>query len=269
MVRKRVCVLVGFAALAATVALVPTTASGQPDVHYFKLRIVSSGSVATDYGEDRLKPGVTTASGVDGKESLSWSWEIQSVGKSVGSGPLVSTAGIVRAREDHSQSLINYFIGMGDLFESSLCTPVKNETLSTDDNRGREPTPRPDWIRQRDPVRVSGGALRVGTGLIQFAGCLHSFSEHGLDFIDGASGDDARVPRGAFNPRFDRSFNDTYASSVNLGREHETSDPNSAHTFVGNSQLKVKIKAVGEEQYRKRGRGYHDTPRGHSASFGS
>ncbi len=269
MVRKRVCVLVGFAALAATVALVPTTASGQPDVHYFKLRIVSSGSVATDYGEDRFRPGVITASGVDGKDSLSWSWEIQTVAKSVGSGPLVSTAGIVRSRQDRSSSLVNYFIGMGDLFESSLCNSPSTGTLATDDNRGSQPTRRPDWIKQTEPVKVSGGALRVGTGLIQFAGCIHGFDEHGLDFSDGASGDDARVPRGAFNPRFDRSFNEAYASSANLGREHSTSDPHQLHTYVGSSRLTVKIKAVGEEEYRKRGRRYHDTPRGHSATFGS
>lgn len=268
--RKCVRLLWSLAALAIVAALAPAVGSGDIDKHFFKVKLVSSGSVTTDYGNDRHQAGGTYI-GVDGQESDSWSWEVLAVAKSVGSGPLVSTAGIFRSREDLSSNLVDYTIDMdGSILETTICPAVSHQTLTTDDKRGQA-TRHADWVGQPAPVTVAGGALKGGPGpsFTGFAGCIHRFDEHGLGFLGGASGDDAPVPRGTFNPRSDRSFTHTFPTIVNEGRDHDLSNLNQLHTSAGSGRLKVKIKAIDKEQYLKRGRGYHDTPRGRTAEIGS
>jgi len=257
--------------LVAISAPASTSAAAEPDVHFFKLKIVSSGSVTVDYGDDRHQSG-TTAAGVDGKASVSRRWEIRAVAKSVGSGPLLSTAAITRARDDFRANLVDYSILMGQISESPICTDSVHAV--TDDERGfalGAGVPEfvlGEFVKEPTRIRIGGGGSLTVEQIPLGGQCsLHHFDDHGLLFLYGASGDDARIPRGAFNPRFDHSYSKTFRSAVNEGQDHDLSDPNQLHTFAGSTKLKIKIKAVDEDRYLKRGRRYHNTPSGTNSYF--
>jgi hypothetical protein len=70
------------------------------------------------------------------------------------------------------------------------------------------------------------------------------------------------VPRGAFNPRFDRSYSETYTDAASVDRSHSSSDPNSAHTFAGNSRVELQIKAISERRFDRLVNKYQHVPVG-------
>ena len=92
-------------------------------------------------------------------------------------------------------------------------------------------------------------------------GCIHGTEgDAALKFVEGAGYDDAPVPRGAFNPRSDRSFERTYRSGpFSLDRSHY-GDPNAAHTFNAQSRLEVKVEAISERRFDKLVRKYQNIP---------
>ncbi len=251
-------------------ALGSSSAARGGDVHYFKARVVGTGSAAADYGEDRKQPGLTTAAGVDGQESTQWRWEVRAAAKSVGSGPLVTRATAGRERAVLQASTISYSIQMGVLSEDPLCNAdlqgvsPGTTTFVTNDGRGRKASKfgRGEYIQGSD-LRISGGQLTASSPSNQFSHtCLHGAPYgHGLHFFDSTS-NDARVRRGAFNPRSDRSYSHTYSPPpVNLDRSH-SGDPNGAHTFQAQSQLVLQIKAISEHKFDKLVHKYQHAPVG-------
>ena len=74
--------------LAALVVAAPSSGA-QPKVLYYEVDFAGSGSYVVDYSKDRLRKGLTSAIGVDGQESHTWSWEIRSLAKRIGQKPAV------------------------------------------------------------------------------------------------------------------------------------------------------------------------------------
>ena len=64
---------------------------------------------------------------------------------------------------------------------------------------------------------------------------------HGMTLYDGASPAATRVPRGAFNPRRDRSFERTWTQQIALDRGHEPGPP---HTFSATGGLTIRLKRI-------------------------
>lgn len=234
------------------------------DEHYFAASVVGTGSTTADFGEERKLPASGAAgSGVDGKESLSWRWEVRAVAKSVGAGPLITRAAVRRARAVLKASVVSWGRQMFVVTATPLCADRQGtSTFVSNDGRGR--TARKSGNGEYVPARyfgVSGGGL--GVDAPRFAAptsCFH-YSPHDLAFVDGTSSDEARVPRGAFNPRFDRSYRKTFTDSASEGPAHG-GDPNSAHTFVGNSKVKLQIKAISARHFRKLVKKYQHVPVG-------
>lgn len=264
LMNRRCATLTGVIAALAAVAS-PATAGPNDDVHYFQVSVVGSGSATADYGEDGKNPNLIVGSGVDGKESVRWRWEVLAVAKSVGNGPLVARAETARERAVLSASVVSWGVQMGKYGETRLCEERQGKTTFVSSNgRGTNPTrfSNGEYMRRPTSVAARGGGFVVeGPGFASNFTCFHGVSGHGLQFIDEARGLQAPAPRGAFNPRFDRSYQETYRDSTQFGLDH-SGDPNSAHTFEGESELKVEIKAVSERRYRRLGNKYHGRPPG-------
>lgn len=236
------------------------------DAHHFMMRVIGSGSASADFGEDRKQPGVITASGVDGKESASWRWEVRAVARSVGSGPLVTRAHVERARGVLTASVLSYGIQMGKLGEDPLCEDRQGTTtFLSNDGRGRTARKSGSGEFVHDGFAgIREGGLIVASPELSPLSCFHGSPEfgHGLQFVNGTGRDETRVPRGAFNPRFDRSYSETYTDSASEDRSHSSSDPNSAHTFAGNSKVELQIKAISERRFNRLVKKYQHVPVG-------
>jgi hypothetical protein len=239
-------------------------ASTGADRHFVEARVVGSGSAVADYGEDRKQPGLTTASGVDGRESIEWRWEVRAVAVSTGAGPLVTRAKSGRLRGVLTTSLVSYAIQMGKVGEEPLCDFYQGTTtFLSNDGAGRiaRRSGSGELVHNAD-FRLRGGQLNVSPprGLTRHS-CFHGpTGDRGLDFVEGVGAGDAPVPRGAFNPRSDRSYERIYRSGpVDLGRSHG-SDLNSAHTFTGQSRLAVKLHAISERRFNKLVKRYQHLP---------
>ena len=275
--RRPSALLAGTAGLAFLVfiasAMGGTASTPGGDVHYFEARAVSTGSTTAELGEDRKRPGriIAPPSGVDGQESLEWRWEVRAVASSTGAGPLVTRARTGRARNVLTVSIVSYGIQMGILGEERLCEQDAGTTTYLS-NDGEGAAPRKSGLGDFVPsagFSLYGGELGASPprGLAPHA-CVHSATgDGGLKFVEGAGGDAAPVPRGAFNPRADRSFERTYRSSVNLDRSHY-GDPNAAHTFTGQAQLSrwrsMRSRSVASTSSSGSTRTFRSPPRGSS-----
>lgn len=266
-------------ALAGLSLWAATSASAAPnsDVHRFEARVVAAGTAFVDFGREGQDPTITTGSGVDGAVSMGWRWETRAVAVSVGNGPLVGTAEIVRERAFLDASVVSWGVQMGKYEDYSLCDTLHGRTTFVSDNfkgaragkfsRGEfvrplnSSTPPPKF---RDPeFRIGNGSLRVsGFGYTNSYICFHGPYGHGLSFFQQVRGGQAPVARGEFNPRSDRSYQRTFTDRASVGRDHSSSDPNSAHTFEGQSRLTIKIRAISERRYRRLGRKYNRTAGG-------
>ncbi len=243
------------------------SAAAEPggDAHYFTVRAAGTGSTTADFGEERKLPALGAAgSGVDGKESLSWRWEVQAVAKSVGAGPLITRTHVERARAVLSVSVVSWGRQMFVVTESPLCADRQGTTTLVS-NDGRGLTARRsgfgEYIHGQGYLRVANGGLDVsGPRFVTPTACFHG-SPHDLGLVWGTSSDEARVPRGAFNPRFDRAYRRTYTDSASEDRSHG-GDPNSAHTFAGNSKVELQIEAISARRFNRLVKKYQQIPVG-------
>jgi hypothetical protein len=250
MVATAAALLVLIAMLAGPFASAAPPTPGQ-DRHFFEVRVVGSGSTAADYGEERKTAAIST-SGVDGEESLQWRWELRAVAYSIGSGPLKTRATMSRGRTEGTYSIISWSKGQVQLGEERLCTEfvAGTETSLTSDGRRLSPRRggRGDFVGH-GRFELYGGELRIDA-VLEPRACFHGL-EGGLKFSDGTTSGDASVPRGEFNPRSDQSYRHVFESGpVSLDRSHG-GDPNSAHTFTGQSRLEVEISDISERRFDK------------------
>jgi hypothetical protein len=267
--RRCAALTVAIAVFAAVAA--PAAAGPNEDVHYFQVSVVGSGSATADFGEEGKDPNLIVGSGVDGKESVRWRWEVLAVAKSVGNGPLVARAETARERAVLSVSVVSWGVQMGKYGETRLCEDQQGKTTFVSSNgQGTNPTrfSNGEYMRRSTSIATRGGAFVVeGPGFASNFTCFHGVFGHGLQFVEEARGAQAPVPPGAFNPRFDRFYEETYRDSAQVGLEHSSGDPNSAHTFEGESELEVEIEAVSERRYRRLGNKYHGSPPGEALVY--
>lgn len=250
--------------LAATVAIIAAISPGSAlgaqgrgeDTHYFLMSATSSGKYAVDYGNDRNQPGLTTAAGVDGTETGSWSLKIRAVGRSVGGDPLRTAAAQVKGSISRTAELYSYTVQMGELDEDPLCEgedavpPVKY-------SHPRKPKPGsgPEWIPSRETQISFGGrgfALDYPTGLSpQLDYCFHAFpiGNDGEPMLHThINQDELPVPRGAFNPRSDRSFSGSWSDDpVDRPR-----DQHGDHSEKASTSLQIRVRAVSEKKATKK-----------------
>ena len=186
--------------------------------------------------------------------------------KSVGAGPLITRARVARGRTVLTVSVVSYSILMGVLKADPVCADLAGRTtFLSNDGRGR--TARKSGSGEyldRGFFRVSSGGLDVDAPpFLAARSCLHGSpdSSHDLQFVWGTRSDQARVPRGAFNPRFDRTYRETYVDAASKDRSHG-GDPNSAHTFVGNSKVELQIQAISARRFNRLVKKYQRVPVG-------
>jgi hypothetical protein len=184
---------------------------------------VASGSYSVDYGQDRPSP----SSGVDGRGTGRWSWRM----KGLASGYDIDTSIAAFRMEVAEQSdIVLYTLQQNQIRETPYCRPPAGSTVG--------------WVRDPSvglflsPRR--GFQLEHGFGDL-LAGC-HA-GAHGMGLFDGASPADTPIPRGAFRPRRDRRFEDTWTQEISLDRTHE-SDPSSAHTFQAQGTITVSVRRL-------------------------
>jgi hypothetical protein len=249
------------AAGAAAGSIATANAAGAPrgpgqDAHYFLLTATSRGEYKVDYGRD-LQPGLTTAAGVDGTTTGSWSWQIRAVGRSVGNGPLRSAAAEFKGSATFTSNLFSYTVQMGEQDIDPLCEGKAPGRIFTRQSPSRSGSTRPQWISRRRSstsidYRSGGFEITYPYALSPTAyHCFHGVPE-GLTLHTTTDPADTPVPRGAFNPRSDRSFSKSWSNPlVNRSRE-EHGD----HSESGSIRLSVTVKSVSEAKARRMGDSY-------------
>ena len=204
-------------------------AAPRPREPLWRVTAVASGGYSVDYGQDRPSP----SSGVDGRGTGTWSWRMTALA----AGDEIDTS-IAAFRMDVTEQsdIVLYTFQQNQVQETPYCRP---------------PAARPvAWVRDPSvglflsPRR--GFQLDHGFGG-RLAGC--HVGAHGMGLYDGVLPADTPVPRGAFRPRRDRSFKDTWTQEISLDRTHE-SDPSSAHTFQSEGTITISVRRLSPESAR-------------------
>jgi hypothetical protein len=235
-------ILVGIAPLAAV------QAAQAAEVRHFQITLISSGHYAADYFDDRLAPGLTTAAGVDGRESRSWRWELRALGRSPGGGDVTLTSAVYRAATRYDGDLVSYSILMGKLGETRLGCAT-NTVRRSWDGRGAGPPPTGDLVRYG----------RRGTTLVQDRQFVFFFAPfafgdsvgcgyHGTVEVRDFDSVGRTAPARAFTQAPGRSLSRTFRRLV--VEPPETADPNQLHTFSGRTALTIRIRRISAERWR-------------------
>lgn len=259
--RTRLAGTVGVTLLALFAPAEATEAGQGDDVHRFEVRVVGTGSAVADYGEDRLTAGSST-SGVDGKSALQWRWEVRAVAYSVGAGGLVTRAQEGRERAVSTASVISWSKGMSEVSTEPLCDKRQGTTIVlSDDGQGRSPRKRGrgEFV---DEARFTlrGGEITASAPFFPSL-CFHgAATEHDLIYTDGAHYDEAPVPRGAFNPRSDRDYSETFGPVKVSHDKTQSADLNSAHDYVAESKLEVRIDSISARRFNRLVKKYQRVP---------
>ena len=190
---------------------------------------------------------------------------MRAVGRSVGNGPVRSTQAIARMSLETKGDVVSYAIQMGKLGETPLGCSSSHTWRTTDEAALRR-------FRQGDFVRLEkagvsvGSRLKVGLGVRvqslrdqEVTGCAyHGASHESLRFLFAVDDNATTVPRGAFNPRFDRSYTRTYRHAPpNAAPDHgRVVDRNQLHTVQVSEELTISVKAISEKTSQKRAESY-------------
>jgi hypothetical protein len=198
-------------------------AAAAPREPLWAVLVAAEGSYSVDYGQDRPAP----PSGIDGRGSGRWSWRM----KALASGFDVDT-GIAAFRMSVSEQsdIVLYSLQQNQIYETPYCRPPAGSAL--------------DWVR--DPgvgLFLSPGrdGFQVDQPFSRLAGC--HVGAHGMSLYDGASPAETAIARGAFRPRRDRSFEQTWTQQILLDRTHEP-DAASAHTFQAEGTITIAVRRV-------------------------
>ena len=183
----------------------------------WRVHAFASGAYALDYGGER--------DAIDGQASGTWSWDMRALASGI---DVDSELAVFRMRTGESSSIV--------LPDGS-------------------PSCRPPAVGQVGPVRDARAGLYYERGRRGFqvdhpffgrlAGC--HVGAHGMTLYDGASPLMTRVPRGAFDPRRDRSFARSWTQLIALDRGHESGPP---HAFLSTGRLTVRLKRISAREAR-------------------
>jgi hypothetical protein len=108
------------------------------------------------------------------------------------------------------------------------------------------------WVRDEN-VGIYFSARRRGFQVDNpFYGLLKGchVGAHGMTLYDGAGPAIARVRRGAFRPRRDRSFERTWTQTIALDRSHDPGQD--THAFTANGTLTIELRRISARAARTR-----------------
>jgi hypothetical protein len=235
------------------------------------MTVSSSGSYTADYGDERLEPGQNTSFGTDGAENGEWQWKIQAVGRSIGNGPVYSAAARMKAYAEHSSDIVSYTIQMGNLHEDRICDDLPRYSYVSQpfpDFGDAAPPPLVRWVGSPDiKVQYRPGSDGFAIGWpseydVTSAHCLHSLPAS-LDLFHLILPSDAPVPRGAFNPSSDRSYDETWTDSISIPQPQH-----GEHSETGSSELSISVRSVSERKATRKRDKFRSTPDGDVYDYG-
>ena len=216
------------AALLALALALPS-ALAHPYELQWRVRVTASGTYTVDYGAERDL--------IDGRGDGRWRWEMDALA----SGVAIDTD-LTRFRMSTRESSD---IALSD--GESYCRPPATASTS--------------WVRD-DRVGLYFDAGRRGFQVDQpFGGLLAGchVGAHGMTLYDGAAPASTPVARGAFRPRRDRSFDDTWTQSILLDRSHDPGQD--THAFGATGTITIEIRRIGERAARRLALRLRSTPR--------
>jgi hypothetical protein len=213
-------------ALIALVLALPAAAPAEPQ---WRVHAVASGSYAVDYGAE--------GDAVDGQGSGTWRWEM----KAVASGYGVDTGtAIFRMSVEESSNIV---LPGG----TPSCRPPTTGAVG--------------WVRDQG-AGLYFDARRRGFQMDNpFYGLLKGChaGAHGMTLYDGATPGDTRVPRGAFRPRRDRSFEDSWTQTIALDRSHDPGQD--THAFLATGTMTIELRRISSRAARALRLRLRSTPR--------
>ena len=215
-------------ALLALALAVPAAPHTAPEPHW-RVHVTGSGTYAVDYGADHDL--------VDGQAGGRWEWEM----KAAASGAALDTdVTAFRMSVEESSSVV---LPDGGPF----CRPSAGAQVDwvRDERVGLYF----DWRRRGFQVDHPFGALLKG---------CHA-GAHGMTLYDGAGPASTRVPRAAFRPRRDRSFDDTWTQTIALDRSHDPGQD--THTFAATGTITIEVRRIGSGAARRLALRLRSTPR--------
>jgi hypothetical protein len=211
-----------FLALALALPAAPT----EP---HWRVHVVGSGTYAVDYGSEHDL--------VDGQASGSWEWEM----KAVASGYGIDTEDAIFRMSTGEASTIT----LPD--DEPYCRPPASTQVG--------------WVRD-ERVGLYFDARRRGFQVDHpFGGLLtgcHA-GAHGMTLYEGAGPASTRIAPGAFRPRRDRSFENTWTQTIALDRSHDPGQD--AHTFQAAGNITIEIRRISRRAARALRLRLRSTPR--------
>jgi hypothetical protein len=210
------------ALLALAAAMPPAEPAWRVDVH-------AAGTYAVDYGADNDL--------VDGQGNGSWQWEM----KALASGPAVDTdVAIFRMSTGETSTIV---LPGGEPY----CRPPTSKAVG--------------WVRDMR-VGLYFDSRRRGFQVDQPFGDLLTgchVGAHGMTLYDGAGPANTRIPRSDFQPRTDRSFEDTWTQSIALDRSHDPGQD--THAFTANGTITIEVRRISSRAARALRLRLRSTPR--------
>ena len=201
----------------------PAAAAARPSEPLWGVTAVASGSYSVDYGQDRPSP----SSGVDGRGMGRWSWRMKAL--AVGYDIDTSLAAF-RMDVTEQSDIVLYTFQQNQMRVTPYCRPPAGSSVG--------------WVRDASVglfLSPRGGfQLDHGFG-DRLAGC--HVGAHGMGLYDGVTRTDTPIARGAFRPRRERFFEDTWTQEISVDRTHE-SDPSSAHTFQAEGTITISVRRL-------------------------
>jgi hypothetical protein len=210
------------ALLALALAAAPAQPAWRVDAH-------ASGTYAVDYGAD--------GDLVDGQGGGGWEWEMTALA----SGFAVDTDIAAFRMSVEESSTITLTGG------EPYCRPPA--------------TPQVGWVRD-ERVGLYFDARRRGFQIDHPFGSLVAGCHVGADgmtLYDGAGPGSTRIPRDAFRPRRDRSFERSWTQTIALDRSHDPGQD--AHTFTAGGTITIEISRITRRAARKLAIRLRSTPR--------
>ena len=201
-------------------------AAARPREPLWRVIVVASGSYSVDYGQDRPSP----SSGVDGRGTGTWGWRM----KALASGYEIDTS-IAAFRMDVAEQsdIVLYTVQQNQITETPYCRPPPARPVA--------------WVRDPSVGLFLSAAPRLPLGSRLRRPARRLPCRRTRDGpLRRCVAADTPIARGAFRPRRDRSFKDTWTQEIALDRTHE-SDPRSAHTFQAVGAITVSVKRISPE----------------------
>jgi hypothetical protein len=215
-------------ALLAVALALPAGPARAPEPHW-SVHVTATGTYAVDYGAE--------SDLVDGRADGSWGWEMKAVASGFG---VDTDETAFRMSTGETSSIVL----PGD---EPYCRPPASRTVG--------------WVRDPD-VGLYFDARRRGFQVDHpFGGLLGGchVGAHGMTLYDGAGPANTRIPRGAFRPRRDRSFENTWTQTIALDGSHDPGQD--AHTFTAGGTINIEVRRISSRAARALRLRLRSTPR--------